>query len=289
MRLQRTLMLLVLSGTCLIAVYGGNVKKAILVVSFGTSYEDNLKLTIEATEKRIAAAFPDYEVRRAFTSSIVIKVLKKKGILVNEVDEGLAELAAQGFTECIVQPLHLITGEEYHQVVKTVAKYRTSFSRLAIGMPLFAETAGYFRTLDAICANNPTVGSGEAIVFMGHGTHHPANSSYALIQMILEAKGFPVYVGTVEGYPDLDWVMDRLDRDGIKMVTLLPLMLVAGDHANNDMAGDEADSWKSILTEKGFAVRTILRGLGEVPAVQDIYVSRVREVLASIDSADDAD
>jgi sirohydrochlorin cobaltochelatase len=265
-------------------VNSGSRKKAILVVSFGTSFEENLKATIGATEKRIGVANPDYEIRRAFTSSIVIGILEKRGIVVDTVDAAVRKLVAEGFPELIVQALHLIPGEEFHKLLASVAPYRASFARFAVGMPLFAGTDGYFGTIDAIAAGFPEIGPADAIVLMGHGSSHPANSAYALIQTIFEAKKLPVYIGTIEGYPTLDDVIVKLRKNGVRKTIVLPLMLVAGDHANNDMAGDGPDSWKSILGSNGFVVETLVRGLGQLPAIQDIYVARTKAAIDSLDA-----
>jgi len=259
-------------------------KKAILVVSFGTSFEESLKANIEASEKAIAAAYPDYEIRRAFTSGIVIKVLGKRGVKVDAVEEALARLHADGFSRVVVQPLHLIPGEEYNQLLEALAPFRPSFDEVAVGVPLMYDAESYFTLAKAIAPTLPKVGPGEAVVFMGHGTHHPANAAYPTIQRVFDDLDMPVYVGTVEGYPTLDGVMALLERDGVKKVTLMPLMLVAGDHANNDMAGDEDDSWKTVMTAKGFTVECVLRGLGELPSVRELYVANAGKAIASLDA-----
>lgn len=261
-------------------------KKAILVVSFGTSYENTLDKTIGATERAISKAFPDHEVRRAFSSSIIRKIWAKRGVAIDDVVTALDTLVAEGYGEVIVQPLHLIPGEEFHEVVQLIGSYHSRIERLALGAPLFAGTESYSAVIDALAASLPMTRSNEAVLFMGHGTHHPANSTYALTQMHFSDRGLPVYVGTVEGYPGLDEVIPKLHKDGITKLILLPLMLVAGDHANNDMAGDEDDSWKTILTEAGFEVTIMLRGVGEIPAIQALYVERARATLARVDEVD---
>ena len=258
-------------------------KKAILVVSFGTSYEDALSANIEATEKKIAAAYPEYEVRRAFTSKIIIKVLAKRGVKIDDVPAALERLRSEGFSRIVVQPLHLIPGEEFHELLTELAPFRASFAEVAVGVPLLYDAESYFRLAKVLAPTLPKTAPDEAVVFMGHGTSHPANSAYPAIQRVFDDLDMPVYVGTVEGYPTLDGVQRLLERDGIRKVTLLPLMLVAGDHANNDMAGDDPDSWKSVLTEKGYSVTCVIRGLGELPAVQDLYVKNVGAAIDSLD------
>lgn len=256
-------------------------KRAILVVSFGTSYADTREVTIEACEQKIAEAFSDYEVRRAFTSNIIIKILKERdNILVDTPEEALQKLQDEGFSEVIVQPLHVIPGAEFHDVVQIVNTYKSAFDSIRLGMPLLAATEDYVATIEALTSQFPELQDDEAVVFMGHGTHHPANASYAALQEVFENQGLSnVFMGTVEGYPALDHVIAHLQVQQIKKVTLMPFMLVAGDHAQNDMAGDEEDSWKMILKKEGFVVDTYLHGLGENPAIQDLYVKHVQDAI----------
>ncbi len=264
---------------------GASGKGAILVVSFGTSYEETLEKTIAATERRIAEAYPDYEHRRAFTSGIVIRVLAKRGIKVDDVATALGRLRDEGFTRVVIQPLHLIPGVEYHELLVEAGKARATFAELAVGEPLLSGPESFFELARVLEPSLPACAPGEAVVFMGHGTHHAANAAYPTMQRVFDDLGLPVYVGTVEGYPELPGVIRLLKRDGVRKVTLLPLMMVAGDHANNDMAGDEDDSWKSVLTREGFEVECALRGLGELPAVRDLYAAKAGAAMGSLEEA----
>jgi sirohydrochlorin cobaltochelatase len=254
-----------------------NGKKGILVISFGTSYPETRAVTIDACEQKIAEAFPEYEVRRAFTSHIIIGILDKRdGIHVDAPAEALEKMYKEGFSEVLIQPLHIIPGEEYTGEVLAVARrYSGKFEKIAVGSPILSTTENYWKAVDAVSAQLPSLGTGEAVVLMGHGTEHPANCAYAAFQYMLARKGLPVYVGTVEGYPALDDVIDLLHRDHISKVTLMPFMVVAGDHATNDMAGDEDDSWKSILTKEGFTVDVYLHGLGENSIIQNMYIDNL--------------
>jgi sirohydrochlorin cobaltochelatase len=255
-------------------------KKGILVVSFGTSYPETRKLTIEATEQKVEQAFPDYEVRRAFTSHIIIKILKEEGLMIDKPEEALAKMYKEGFSEVIVQPLHLMPGEEFHEkILKNVAPYENSFEKIAVGLPLLSHADDYHNVIEALDSQIPAIGSGEAVVFMGHGTHHPSNAVYSMLQRVYDDHRSGIYVGTVEGYPTLDDVISLLERDRIRKVTLMPLMLVAGDHASNDMAGDEEDSWKMILLNKGYEVDIYLHGLGENAGIQDLYVQHIKDAM----------
>ncbi|WP_432402296.1 sirohydrochlorin cobaltochelatase [Wukongibacter sp. M2B1] len=257
-------------------------KKAILVVSFGTSYADTRKVTIEACEEKITKAFPEYDVRRAFTSQIIIEKLKERdNILVENPTEALTKLKDEGFSEVYIQPLHVINGAEYDDIVAETSEFQEDFDKLVLGRPLLTSVDDYRKVAEALAEQMPERSEKEAVVFMGHGTHHDANAAYACLDYIFEDEGQNnVFVGTVEGFPDLDTVIKRLEKNNIEKVTLMPLMLVAGDHAQNDMAGDEEDSWKVILKGKGYEVETVLRGLGEVSKIQDIYIEHLKTAMS---------
>lgn len=264
-------------------------KKAILVVSFGTTYPETRKLTIDSVENKIRAAFPDYEVRRAFTSRIIIKRLAERdGIQIDTEKQALERLKAEGYKEVIVQPLHIEAGAEYDKVRSIVSSYahNNSFDKISLGRPILyymgqeGKPDDYAAAINAIKTQLPKLGSHDGVVFMGHGGVHPSNAAYAALQMKMIDNGLDkVYVYTVEAYPTLEQVMDKLKADKIKKVTLMPFMLVAGDHANNDMAGDESDSAKSQLIKAGFKVDTYVHGLGENAAIQDIYVQHVKDAI----------
>jgi sirohydrochlorin cobaltochelatase len=264
------------------------VKKAILVVSFGTTYADTRKATIEAIENKIRAAFPDYKVCQAFTSRIIIKRLAERdGLNFDTEKQALDRLKADGYTEVVVQPLHIQAGEEYEKILNAVASYDKAFTKISIGRPLLYYTGqegekpdDYSIVTQAIQSQLPKLGTRDAVAFMGHGGVHPANTAYAALQLKLQDAGLKnVFVFTVEGYPTAENLRAQLKKNKIKKVTLMPFMLVAGDHANNDMAGDEEDSFKSQLQKAGFQVETSVRGLGENAAVQDIYVQHVKDAI----------
>ena len=271
----------VLCVTSLLGVAMASEKKAILVVSFGTSYADTRKVTIEAVEQQVQDTFTEYEMRRAFTANIIINILRDRdGIDVDAPEQALQTLQDEGFTEVIVQPLHVIPGAEFHDLVMTVGKFKAGFEKLVIGSPLLASSEDYMNAAAALKTQLPELGDGEAVVLMGHGTHHPANAAYPALERVFEDAGLHnVLVGTVEGYPELEHVISKLKRLNIRKVTLMPFMLVAGDHAQNDMAGDEEDSWKTILTNKGFDVDVILKGMGENPQIQAIYLQHVEQAI----------
>lgn len=268
-------------------------KKAILVVSFGTTYQDTRKLNIESVENKIKAAFPEYEVRRAFTSRIIIKrIAEREGLKIDTEKQALDKLKAEGYSEVIVQPLHMVAGDEYDKVRRAVDTYaqNKSFDRIVLGRPLlyFAgqeeRPDDYLTAIKAIQSQLPSLNRSEAVILIGHGGAHPANAAYAALQMRFEDASMKnLFVNTVdgEGYPSLDSVIAKLKEQKIKKVTVMPLMLVAGDHANNDIGGDEADSAKTRLINAGFKVDAAIRGLGQNQIIQNIFVQHVQDAIAN--------
>jgi len=255
--------------------------KAILVVSFGTSHADTRKLTIDACINKIKDNFEEYEIRKAFTSNIIIKILKNRdNIEIDTVEKALQKLKDEKFNEVIVQPLHIINGKEYHDIIETTAKFKDAFVKIEVGSPLLTSIEDYKAVAYALKKQTPILKENEAVVFMGHGTHHFANASYACLERIFETEKMQnFFIGTVEGFPEISHVMDRLKSQGVDKVILMPLMLVAGDHAKNDMAGDEEDSWKSVIEKENIEVEIYLHGLGENPAIQELYVQHVNNII----------
>ncbi|GLC32471.1 sirohydrochlorin cobaltochelatase [Clostridium omnivorum] len=263
------------------------MKKAILVVSFGTTHKDTLKLTIEKIEDRIKRTFPEYEMRRAFTAHMIIKILKDRdGIVTDTPEEALEKLKLEGFEEVIVQPLHIIPGAEFDYIKLVVDEYKRKgvFKKISLGRP-----ALYFQAVEEelpddykifVEAIDEVIPKDKAAVFMGHGSSHPANACYGCLQSVLsDLDKEKIYIGTVEGYPTIETIIRRLKKDNVKEVVLVPLMLVAGDHAKNDMASDEEDSWKSILEVEGINSEVYLHGLGEIEKFQDIYLKHIKDVI----------
>lgn len=267
------------------AALAEEVKPVILMVSFGTSYNENRALTIDAIESDVAAAFPEYEVRRAFTAQIIIDKLKERdGLEIDNVTEAMERLVADGVKEVIVQPTHIMPGYEYDDVVEEVNAFAGQFDRLTIGQPLLYHGEDYDEVIEAVMGEVPEVGSEDtAVVFMGHGTEHFANATYSMLEAKMHAMGYEnAFVGTVEGFPTIEDVISSVSAFGAKKVVLYPFMIVAGDHANNDMAGDEEDSWKVQLTNAGFEVECRIQGLAQNAAVREIIVGHVRSAVEGI-------
>lgn len=261
-------------------------EKELLVLSFGTSYNDSRRLTIGAIEDALEAAVsPEYSVRRGFTANIVIDhVQRRDGILIDDVDAALKRAVDNGVKTLAVQPTHLMNGFEYDELVEKVGNYSDAFDKVVFGEPLLTSDDDFKRVEKAITEWTSEYDDGEtAICFMGHGTEAESNKVYSKMQEMLTADGYNNYfIGTVEAAPTLDDVISAVKAGGYKRVVLEPLMVVAGDHANNDMAGDEADSWKTAFENEGFEVECLLRGLGENEAIREIYVDHAQAAIDSI-------
>ena len=219
----------------------------LLVVSFGTSYNDNRRLTIGAIEDSLEKAFPEYGVRRGFTSQIIIDHIKNRdGEAIDNVAQALERAADNGVKTLIVQPTHLMNGLEYQDLENEVAQYSDAFQQVVIGAPLLTSEEDYEKVMGAVVEATAEYDDGEtAICLMGHGTEAESNSVYEKMQETFRSAGYDNYfVGTVEAHPGLEDVLKDVQEGEYRRVVLRPLMIVAGDHANNDMAGDEEGSWK---------------------------------------------
>lgn len=257
----------------------------LLVLSFGTSFNDSRRLTIGAIEDQLEKSFPDYSVRRGFTANIVIDhVAKRDGEKIDDIDASLKRAVDNGVKNLVVQPTHLMNGLEYEELKGDIAQYSDAFDKIAIGQPLLSSDDDFSRVENAIVDWTKDYDDGEtAIVFMGHGTSADSNGVYQKMQDLLTKDGHTNYfVGTVEATPSLDDVMAAVKKGNYKRVVLEPLMVVAGDHANNDMAGDDKDSWKSQFEAAGYQVECLLRGLGENEIIRQIYVEHAQAAIDSL-------
>ena len=261
-------------------------EKELLVVSFGTSFNDNRQATIGAIEAAMEEAFPDFAVRRGFTSNIIIDhVLSRDGVKIDDVDEALTRAVDNGVKTLVVKPTHLMDGFEYNDLVGQVAEYAEEFDQVVMGQPLLTDDSDYEEVIKAITEDTAASDDGQtAIVFMGHGTEAESNEIYATMQEKLTEAGYENYfVGTVEATPSLDDVIAAVQEAGkYTKVVLQPLMIVAGDHANNDMAGDEEGAWKTEFEAAGFEVTCNLKGLGEMEIIQGLFVEHAREAMEGL-------
>ena len=260
-------------------------EKELLVVSFGTSFNDNRVATIGAIENAMEEAFPEYSVRRGFTAQIIIDHVKNRdGEVIDNFGEALNRAIDNGVKTLVVQPTHLMNGLEYNDVIYELAQYAEEFEQVAVGEPLLTSDEDYQVVINAITEDTKAQDDGEtAIVFMGHGTEAESNQIYATMQEKLTEAGFANYfVGTVEASPSLDDVLAAVQAGEYKKVVLQPLMIVAGDHANNDMAGDEDGAWKKTFEDAGYEVTCNLKGLGEMPAIQELLVAHAQAAIDSL-------
>lgn len=256
------------------------MKKAILVVSFGTSHIEAIKNSIEKIENKVKEEFKGYEVLRAFTAHFIIRKLKEKYDLnIFTPEEALENLKAKGFEEVIIQPLHLIPGEEFDYIKGIVERKKNNFKAIKLGRPIF-----YYQGMNGLPEDyslfiesiKDVLKDEESVILFGHGTEHPSNAVYGMLQTVLIDEGYEnVFVATVEGYPTIKNVLKKLKAKGITEAKLVPLLLVAGDHAKNDMASDEDDSLKSILQKEGIEVKLHLYGLGELDKFDALYINRI--------------
>ena len=252
---------------------------ALLVVSFGTSYKETREKTIEVIEREMAEAFKEADVKRAFTSGMIIKRMKQRdGILVNNVDEALKEICDEGYKNVLIQPTHIINGDEFEKMLGMIMPYVGNFEHIKIGRPMLTTSNDYERVVNIIMEEMSDLSKDEALVLMGHGTGHYTDAAYAALDYRFKAMGYKnVFVGTVEGYPELDDIIPMIKEYNPSKIRLLPFMIVAGDHATNDMAGDDEDSWKNVLLNEGFEVECIIKGLGEMEGIRQIYIDHLKE------------
>lgn len=252
--------------------------KLLIIASFGTTHRDTYIKNIEAIERHITNLFPDWNVETAFTSSVVINALAKKGKKINDVPAALKNAQLNGIKEVAILPTHLLYGIEYEKLCGQAEQYRNAFERLHIGSPLLASTNDLLEITDII-SKEFHAEDGQCIVLLGHGTQHYVNPVYAALEYMFRQNGRnDIFVGTVEAYPSIEQVLHQIKQGKYSRVLLTPFMLVAGDHAANDMAG-EKDSWKSTMEENGLEVNTVMRGLGEIPHVQKMYENHAHALL----------
>ena len=285
----------------------------LLVVSFGTSFNDSRAEDIKGIEDALAEAYPDWSVRRAFTAQIIINhVEARDDEAIDNMQQALDRAVDNGVKNLVVQPTHLMHGAEYDEMVEAIDGYKDKFESVAIAEPMLGEVGDDATVInddkkavaqaitDEACKEagfddmQAAADAGTAFVFMGHGTSHTANVTYDQMQTQMEDLGFTnAFIGTVEGKPEdtaCEAVIEKVKEAGFKNVILRPLMVVAGDHANNDMAGDDEDSWKSQFEASGDfdSVDCQIAGLGRIEAVEDLYVEHTKAAIDSLGTSDEA-
>ena len=257
---------------------------AILLVSFGTRYLDSKQKTIDKITEKTIEAFPDYKIYQAWTSKILINLLKEQNhLLIPTLEEEIKEIIKDGIETLIVQPTHLINGLENEIMIETIVKHAPTTLNISFGLPLLSSTKDQRAALQAIIKEFYDLPKDEALVLMGHGTTHYANSVYAALDYMLKDMGYSnLFMGTVEAYPDLETLIRQVTKINPKKIHLAPFMLVAGDHANHDLAGDNRNSWKSLFETAGYQVECHLKGLGEYEEIQKIYLEHLKEAIEKI-------
>ncbi|MBQ7883678.1 MAG: sirohydrochlorin cobaltochelatase [Phascolarctobacterium sp.] len=260
-------------------------KDAILVMSFGTTIKETREKNIDATVNAIKALYPDTKVVVAYTSHIIIdRVKANEGLVIPTPEEALAQLKAEGYTRVAMTSLDIIPGIEYDYKKAVFNLHKNDFKKVTFGTPLMywqgqeGKDDDVAATMQALATQFPETGKKDAVLVMAHGTPHPANAYYAVMQDKLIDLGYEnALLFSVEGWPAFDNVLEELKERKIKNVTMMPLMMVAGDHAMNDMAGDEEDSFKSLLVKEGYNVDVYLHGLGENVDVQNLFVKKASQ------------
>ncbi len=261
------------------------MKTGILLVAFGTS-EASARVSFENIGEKVKQAFPGVPVRWAFTSQIIRHKLAKQGKMLDSTAMALAKMMDEGFTHVAVQSLHTIAGEEFHDLRRIAGAFANmggGFEKILVGYPLLGTENDLVRVTEAMIDNFPRERKkSEAVVLMGHGTPHPANAFYAAMMYHFQQKDPLILIGTVEGAPEIDDIKVMLKARKIKKAYLMPFMSVAGDHAKNDMAGDEDDSWKSVLTAEGIKCVPVLKGTAEYDGIVAIWVDHLKAVMANL-------
>ncbi len=249
-------------------------KEAILLVAFGISNDDKLP-AYKNVERLVRSRVPDADIHWAYTSHIIRKKLAEKGIVVSSPEQAVAKLIAQGVTRLSVQSLHVIAGHEYEELLAVLHRYQSEFTSISIGVPLLSGVADADQVIDILLKNIPERRTDDALILMGHGTTHSADLCYVAVDGMLNTKDPRAFLGTVEGHPTFDQVLARCRQSGIRQAVLVPFMVVSGDHARNDMGGDDPESWKSMLAAEGIDARPVYRGMTEVDDLANLFVDHL--------------
>lgn len=255
-----------------------NRKRAILLAGVGTSDMDALQNSIGAIETKIRKEFPGYEARRAFLSECVIKRLASQGISVDTPGQALDRLAAEGIRQVVVQPAHIIHGEETEKLFRVCGEKAHLFDNLKIAAPLLSETEDFLAVARILADEYASAPPDTALVLIGHGSRlHTGNAAFATLNDLLKKQGYMhAFVGVIGAYPDAGAVLQTVIAAGYKRALLVPMMLMAGSHAKNDLAGNAEDSWKGVFEHAGITASALLRGLGEYPSIQALYCAHIR-------------
>jgi len=277
--------LLIFSVTGAMAQHGEKkpVKRAIVLVAFGTTDPEAAK-AFQVVEQQARDTFPGVEMRWAYTSRMIRAKLAKEGKAMDSPEMAFARLMDEGYTHVAVLSLHTIPGEEFHELYQNARLFEQmagGFQRIVVARPLLSSSKDMETVAQALLKKIPTRKEGDGVVFMGHGSErHPADAIYLALNAVFQEMDPNVFVATVDGHPTIEEVLPKLKNRKIKKVFLVPLMSVAGDHAKKDMAGGEPDSWKSILTEKGFRCEPVMKGTAEYPEIVDVWLDHLSSAIS---------
>lgn len=253
-------------------------KAAVLMVHFGTSYDDTRTTTIDAINAKVRKAFPELRFEEAYTSRMIIRILGKRGIVKRTPLDALLKLRGEGYTHIIVQSTNIIDGAEMESLRRDVAQVEQFFKEVRVGAPLLSSVWDNYAVARILAEKYAADGSGKGLrqhfMFVGHGTYMPSTATYSQMDYIFKSMGHEnFHVATLEGFPSYDTALAQFENEKkVKGVTLVPFMFVAGDHARNDIAGE----WKGSLEEAGYKVDVAMEGLGQIPGIQDIYISHIK-------------
>lgn len=255
------------------------MKKGILVVSFGTTHQETREKNIDAIERDIQTAYPKWNVYRAFSSGVVKRILKERdGLLVMSIEEALCQMEQDGVTHAYIQPTHVIDGIENHKLRAIVEMWHLRFEQLRMGDALLTELKDYEKVVESLWKHIGGDAQERILILMGHGSVHESNEAYEKLEKAFHNAGHEqVYVATVEASPTIEDVLVRVNQAEKKPILVTPFMLVAGDHAVHDMAGDE-DSYASRLTEQGYEIQVLLKGLGEYSGIRKLYLEHLKQI-----------
>ena len=259
-----------------------SIKKAILVVSFGTSYDETRAKNIDALEEKIKAEYTDYAIYSAWTSKMILrKILKRDNKKINTVTEAMEQLVADGIEELIVQPTHIINGIENDIMTNDVMEFKDKFNKITFGAPLLNDTEDAISLVKILTNEYHDSLKDSALILVGHGSDHYINFAYAALDYSFKEQGHHnVFVGCIEAYPEMDNVLEQMKNFNFSKVIIIPFMLVAGDHATNDIASDDEDSWKTVFEKAGYDVTCYVKGLGEYEDVRNIYLNHLKTAIS---------
>lgn len=257
--------------------------KAILVVSFGTTYEETRKKTLDKIEENIRRAYPEWHVYRAWTSGMICKkILERDGLYIPGVKQALSQMLTDGISKLVVLPTHVMCGIENDKMIEDISAFEHQFEKVVISDPLLGHPEDCTEVIQAVTGEY-TPGDRDALVFMGHGSDHYANTVYAALDYQFKDMGFfNIHMGTVENYPPFESVLKMVAEQQPEHIFLAPFMMVAGDHAENDLFGEDEDSWKSRFEAAGYEVECVRKGLGEYAGIQQILFRHLQTSVQSV-------